>query len=78
MTLDKLHIKFFRHSTSISMEEIFKSLIKKRLTVKSKDCRVDLLRANASNLYNYTGKHFDLNRLRTTSSDAIIGEHLKD
>jgi hypothetical protein len=49
-----------------------KKFREKQLTVKSKDCRVDLLRANASNPNSNTGEHFDLNRLNVFGGYAFI------
>jgi len=62
--------KFLTISNYSITEAVRNNFIKERVIVKSNDFLSRTNRGHASTLYNSTGKHFVLNRLRTTSSEA--------
>ena len=59
-----------RHSSTIRMSPVLKSLNKNLLTAKSKDLRSDLFRGQTSVEYNRIGRHFVDMRWRKVSSEA--------
>ena len=72
MALDNLKPNTSWHSVTVCISQISNNFIKNRLTEKSNDLRLALVKGHASSPYSRIGRHLDLINSKTTSSDAVL------
>ena len=72
MALGNLKPNISCHSVAVCISPILNNFMKNRLTEKSNDLRLVLIKGHASSPYSRIGRHLDLINSKTTSSDAVL------